>query len=80
MNSKSTGSYLLHKYNPLTHIAVEENVQPRVFTFAQKGTPQIDRNTQPDISIINNESPQTHPSVNSAKPIGMREDSQPKSA
>jgi hypothetical protein len=76
MNSKSTDSYILHKFNLLTHIAVEESVQPRVYTFAQKANPQVDCNTQPDILIINNESELIHPSVNSAEPLGNREDSQ----
>ncbi len=76
MNAKSTGSYLLHKSNSLTSIAIAENVQPKVFTFAKKENPQIDSNFQSDFWIINNESPLTHPSVNSAEAIGIREDSQ----
>lgn len=78
MTSRSTSSYLLHKSNPLTHIVFDENVQPRVYTFEQKGKLQIRRQNQQDIWKTINESSLTHPSVNSAKAIGIREDSQRK--
>lgn len=80
MNSRSTRSYLLHKFTPLTHIVLNENVQPRVYTFEQKGKLQISHQAQQDIWNTINESPLTHPSVNSAKTIGIREDSQRKPA
>ena len=81
MNPGSTGSYVLHKSNSLTNIVFEENVQPRVNTFVQKRKPQIgSRQDHKGIWETINESPLTHPSVNSAKAIGIREDSQLKPA
>lgn len=81
MNSGSTGSYVLHKSNSLTNIVFEENMQPRVYTFVQRGKPQIDcRQNHKGIWETINESHLTHPSVNSAKAIGIREDSQLKPA
>lgn len=77
MNSGSTGSYILHKSNPLTNIVFKENAQPRVNTFVHKEKSQIDsRQNHKGIWETINESPLTHPSVNSAKAIGIREDSQ----
>lgn len=80
MNSRSTRPYLLHKFTPLTHIVLNENVQPRVYTFEQKGKLQISHQTQQDICKSINDSPLTHPSVNSAKTIGIKEDSKLKLA
>lgn len=79
MNSRFTGSYFLHTSNSLTNIVFDENVQPRVYTFVQKRKSHMGgHQTQQDTWKTINESSLTHPSFNSAKAIGIREDSQRK--
>ena len=79
MTSRFTGSYFLSKSNSLTNIVFDENVQPRVYTFVQKRKSQMDgHQTQHDAWKTINDSSLTHPSVNSAKAMGIREDSQRK--
>lgn len=81
MSSRFTGSYFLHKSNSLTNIVFVENVQPRVYTFVQKRKSHIDgRQTQQNTWKTINDSPLTCPSFNSAKAMGIREDSQRKPA
>jgi len=76
MNQNFTGSYLLHQSNPLTNIAVEENVQPRVFTFAQKTKSQINaQQIHQDTWKAINDSPVTHPLFSTApKVVNTREE------
>lgn len=75
MNSNFTGSYLLHQSNPLTNIASEENVFPRIFTFAQKKKTQIDsQQTHQETWKAINDSPVTHLLFSAPKVVNTRED------
>lgn len=79
MNPSFNGSYFLHESNPLTNVVFDENVQPKVYTFAQKSKSQEDEHqTQQDTGKTINESPLTHPLFSFAETLSINEDSQRK--